>query len=73
MTEKEIRDSFRYHSPDAEQLERFETIRETMIDATVKVAALIPDSRERSLFITNMAQAQMWANKSVAVHGPRRE
>ena len=72
MTEDQIRDAF-YHPSNPTQCARFETIRETIIEATVKIAGLIPDSRERSLFITDMQRAQMMANAAVAIHGPRQE
>ena len=71
MTEEKIRENFRYHAPDDSQRRTFEDIREMLTEVAVGVAALTPDSRERSLFLTTMENAQMWANKSVAIHGPR--
>ena len=69
MTASEIRNTFQYHAPDVRKREAFEEIRHRMTEACVKVAALTPPSRERSLFITLMQQAQMMANASVAIHG----
>ena len=69
MTEAQIRETLRYHAPDDRKRKTFEDIRTTITEATVKVAALLPNSRERSLFITDMQRAQMMANASVAIHG----
>ena len=71
MTETKIRDTFRYHAPDDRQRAVFERIRTQMTATAVEVAFLIPNSRERSLFITHMQQAQMMANAAVAIHGLR--
>ena len=69
MTEEQIRDIFRYHSPNPESIWVHETIRKKITLITVEIAALIPESRERSLFITHMQQGQMMANAAVAIHG----
>ena len=68
MTESEIRDTFRYHSPNPDRVRTHEQIRERMTATVVEVAGLIPASRERSTFITLMQQAQMMANAAVAIH-----
>lgn len=72
MTEAELRETFRYHAPDQAQRERFEEIRGTMTEAAVAVHRLLPASREASVFVTLMQQAQMMANAAVAIHGLRR-
>ena len=69
MTEPEIRETFRYHSPDAAARETHERIRHRMTETAVEVAALLPPSRERSMFITDLQRAQMMANAAIAVHG----
>ena len=71
MMPDEIRETFRYHSPNPDMVKRHEAIRQTMTEATIKVAAMLPSSRERSLFITDMQRAQMMANAAVAIHTPR--
>lgn len=71
MTEEQIRETFRYHAPDDRKVETFDGIRHCMTEAAVRVAAVTPDSRERSLFLTLMQQAQMMANASIAIHGHR--
>ena len=69
MTEAQIRDTFRYHAPTGRKTQSFERIRATMTETAVTVAALCPNSRERSTFLTLMQQAQMMANASIAIHG----
>lgn len=69
MTEDQIRDTFRYHAPTDRKVMVFEQIRERMTETAVEVAAKLPVSRERSMFLTLMQQAQMMANASVAIHG----
>ena len=71
MTPEKIRDIFVYHSPSAENLAKHGQIREYMIATTVTIAEMIPESRERSLFITQMQQAQMMANAAIAIHSNR--
>ena len=68
MTESEIRNTFRYHSPNPERVRTHEQIRERMTATVIEIAELIPPSRERSTFITLMQQAQMMANAAIAIH-----
>ena len=69
MTEAEIRETFRYHSPSPEAVESHEVIRHEMTGTAVVVARRLPPCRERSLYITLMQQAQMMANAAIAIHG----
>ena len=69
MTEEQIRETFRYHAPDDLKVQTFNDIRHWMTETAVRVAAVTPDSRERSTFLTLMQQAQMMANASIAIHG----
>lgn len=69
MTEAQIRETMRYHSPGVERVKVHEAIREHCTETAVNVAALIRPSRERSLFLTKMQEAQMMANAALAIHG----
>ena len=74
MTEEQIRENFRHHPPkDAGVANLHREIQELAIEATVRIARLIKPSRERSLFITHMQDAKMWANTALACHGPAGE
>ena len=68
MIESEIRETFRYHVLNVEGREVCEHIRERMTETVVDIAGRIPNSRERSMFITLMQQAQMMANAALAIH-----
>ena len=69
MTEAQIRETLSYHAPNTRKVSTFEDIRSRMTETAVAVAAQLPNSRERSMFLTLMQQAQMMANASVAIHG----
>ena len=62
MTEAQIRNTFNYHAPTERKVKTFEDVRAAMTETAVSVAAVCPDSRERSMFLTLMQQAQMMAN-----------
>ena len=69
MTKEQIEHNFKYHSPKAGQPELYVEIRDT-----AKVLALLflkscPDGREKSLALTKLEEAVMWANASIARNG----
>ena len=70
MTEDQIRNTFKYHSPNPRMVELHQAIRHQMTETAVAVAMQLPPSRERSVFITKMQEAQMMANAAIAIHGP---
>ena len=57
---------FTYHPPKDGQQERYERLRSTAKDLATDILALCPDSRERSLAMTKLEEAVMWANASIA-------
>ena len=68
MTQEEINNTFTYHKPFGDQPTRYENIRK-MAKAFVELLELYcPNSREKSMAITNIQQAVMWANASIAIH-----
>ena len=71
MTPEKIRNTFRYHSPSPASQKKHESIRSIITETVLAVAELLPESRERSLFITKMQEAQMIANAAVAIHSNR--
>jgi hypothetical protein len=66
MSLKQIENNFRYHSPQGDQPQRYEAIRSTAKELALSIDALCPESREKSLAMTNLEQAVMWANASIA-------
>ena len=59
---------FTYHKPFGSQQERYESLRSEAKELAQLVVDSCPDSRERSLAITNIQQAIMWANASIAIN-----
>jgi len=62
----DIDNRFTYHKPHGDQNERYEYLRKEAGSLALKIFDLCPESRERSLAITNLEQAIMWANASIA-------
>ena len=68
-TRQDIRDidnRFTYHKPHGDQNERYVKLRETAREFALEIYDLCPASRERSLAITKLEEAVMWANASIA-------
>ena len=63
----DMKNIFTYHSPKGTQARRYEILR----DEAGKLAQLVilncPHSRERSLAITHLQQAVMFANAAIAI------
>ncbi len=73
MTEAEIRETFRYHSANPEMVQKHEHIRAHMTKLVVEIAAMLPLSAERMLFIRDMQRAQMMANAAIAIHSKEQD
>jgi len=61
-----IENSFSYHAPKEGQPEKYNTLREQAKAFAYAITEHCPNSRERSLAITNLENAVMWANKAIA-------
>lgn len=66
MTNAEIERDFTYHAPKDGQQQRYESIRNKAKMLAEYINECCPDSRERSLAITKIHEAVMWANASIA-------
>jgi hypothetical protein len=66
MDKEQIENNFKYHSPIGNQPERYESIRNMAKGMAHFINSACPDSREKSLALTNLEQAVMWANASIA-------
>lgn len=66
MTGDDLDKRFTYHPPKGDQSQRYETLRREARNLADSIDALAPDSREKSLAITNLEQAVMWANAAIA-------
>ena len=63
---KRIDRDFTYHPPKGNQQARYVEIRDTAKSFALLISDNCPASRERSLALTNLEQAVMWANASIA-------
>jgi hypothetical protein len=68
MTNEQISNTFTHHSPFGDQAQRYERIRAKARELATEFQACIPPSREASLAFTNLQQAVMWANASIAIN-----
>lgn len=69
MTEKDVEriaNDFTYHPPKEDQIPRYNTLREIARAFAAEILENCPPSRERSLAITKLEEATMWANASIA-------
>jgi len=63
---EKTKNNFTYHKPITDQAERYEYIRKLGLGLAEAITACCPNSREASLAQTNLEQAIMWANASIA-------
>ena len=63
---EQIENNFKYHSPKEGQPEKYTTLREKAKELAYLIEELCPNSREKSVAITNLETAVMWANTSIA-------
>lgn len=66
MTYEEIDNAFTYHPPKGNQEERYKAIRGRAKELAEFIEEFCPNSREKSLALTNLEQSVMWANASIA-------
>ena len=59
---------FTYHRPFGDQPARYEALRSQAKLLAEAIQAMCPESREKSLAFTNLQQAIMWANASIAIN-----
>lgn len=62
----ELNKRFTYHAPKDDQAQRYEDIRRNAHTFAAFIDASCPDSREKSLAITAIEEAVMWANAAIA-------
>lgn len=68
MTDNDLEKIFTHHMPVNDQAERYNILRDAAKDLAYLIQDHCPDSREKSLAITNLQQAVMWANASIAIN-----
>lgn len=60
---------FEYQAPTPAQTEAIKKVRAAFKELSDLMAETIPNCRERSLAMTNLEQANMWANKAIVFVG----
>ena len=73
MENKAIDNIFTYHAPHGDQAGRYETLRNKARELAYLINSFCPESREKSLAITNLQQSIMWANASIAINEEKTE
>lgn len=66
MTKEMIENNFSYHAPKEGQPAKYIAIREEAKALANKLNDICPESREKSLAMTKLEEAVMWANASIA-------
>ena len=66
IPQEQLDNNFTYHAPKGDQQERYGRLRVWAKDLAEQINTMCPDSREKSLAITNLEQAMFWANASIA-------
>lgn len=66
MDAKEILVRFTYHAPKLGQPHKYESLRSMALEYASLINETCPESREKSLAITKLEEAVMWANASIA-------
>jgi hypothetical protein len=65
-----MKNPFDFHKPTSESKKKMQSIRVRCVGLHKALLEHVPESRERSLAITNLEQAAMWANKAIAFNQP---
>ena len=66
MDKKEIKHNFTHHSPSEDQIPIFQEMRSRGEQLAQYINIVVPDSREKSLALTKIEEAIMWANAGIA-------
>ena len=66
ISEEDLAKRFTYHAPKGDQALRYEMIRDRAHDFAAFLDDKAPDSREKSLAMTHLEDAVMWANAAIA-------
>ena len=66
----EIKKTYAYHKPSEAGLDTIRALRQRFSMLHDAILATCPDSRERSVALTNLETTAMWAIKSVVCNDP---
>ena len=57
---------YTYHAPKGDQQKRYEALRDQAKGLALTIEKFCPESRERSVALTHLETAVMWANAAIA-------
>ncbi|MFB0840963.1 Acb2/Tad1 domain-containing protein [Paenibacillus oleatilyticus] len=63
---QQIENNFKYHAPKEGQPAKYDALREKAKELAYLIEELCPASRERSVAMTELETAVMWANAAIA-------
>lgn len=66
---EDLESRFTYHAPREGQPEMYQIIRFNARELASRIDELCPDGREKSLAVTKLEEAVMWANAAIARSG----
>lgn len=69
----DIKKTYAYHKPSQAGLEKVAELRKAFSELHDKINAIAPDSREKSVALTHMETAAMYAIKAVVCNDPESE
>lgn len=65
-----MRDTYTHHTPSSAGLSRIKYLRQKFDDLHSSIEEATPSSRERSIALTKLEEALMWANKAIVLSDP---
>lgn len=68
MITDKIYNSFKHHRPTSDQADNMRVLRSSAHSLAELIEERCPNSREKSLAITKVEEALMWANKAIVVN-----
>lgn len=68
MKTEDLDNIFTYHAPFGTQVDRYAALRSKAKEMATLMNEVCPESREKSLALTNLQQSIMWANASIAIN-----
>lgn len=63
---EELEHRYSYHAPTPDKIKIHEYVRKSGLELAKDIAAMCPDGREKSLALTRVEEAIMWANAAIA-------
>jgi hypothetical protein len=71
MTSDDLKNRFTYHTPTVGMPEKFKQMRKEAFNLSSLIDTYVPEGREKSLAITKLEEAIMWANAGLARTAPK--